>query len=75
MKENPADRWGDKNLDEIKKHKFFEGFNWDDVQNIKNETIKDYVKQKFFGHSYPKIYTYFIYKRFAICEKPMNIIK
>ena len=46
LKENPADRWGDKNLDEIKKHKFFEGFNWDDVQNIKNETIKDYVKQR-----------------------------
>lgn len=46
LKENPADRWGDKNLDEIKKHKFFEGFNWDDVQNIKNETIKEYVKQR-----------------------------
>ena len=46
LKENPADRWGDKNLDEIKKHKFFEGFNWKDVQNIKNDTIKDYVKQK-----------------------------
>ena len=23
LKENPADRWGDKNLDEIKNHKFF----------------------------------------------------
>ena len=46
LKENPADRWGDKNLDEIKKHKFFEGFNWNDVQNIKNDTIKEYVKQK-----------------------------
>ena len=46
LKENPADRWGDKNLDEIKKHKFFEGFNWNDVQNIKNETIKEYVKQR-----------------------------
>ena len=46
LKENPADRWGDKNLNEIKKHKFFEGFNWRDVQNIKNDTIKDYVKQK-----------------------------
>ena len=46
MKENPADRWGDKNLDEIKKHKFFEGFNWNDVQNIKNDTIKEYVKQR-----------------------------
>ena len=46
LKENPADRWGDKNLEEIKNHKFFEGFNWNDVQNIKNDTIKDYVKQR-----------------------------
>ena len=46
LKENPSDRWGDKNLDEIKKHKFFEGFNWKDVQNIKNDSVKDYVKQK-----------------------------
>ena len=46
LKENPADRWGDKNLDQIKKHKFFDGFNWDDVQNIKNEAIKEYVKQR-----------------------------
>ena len=46
LKENPADRWGDKNLDEIKKHKFFEGFNWNDVQNIKSDTVKDYVKQR-----------------------------
>ena len=46
LKENPADRWGDNNLDEIKKHKFFEGFNWEDVQNIKNDTVKDYVKQR-----------------------------
>ena len=46
LKENPADRWGDKNLDEIKKHKFFDGFNWEDVQNIKNDTVKEYVKQR-----------------------------
>jgi serine/threonine protein kinase len=46
LKENPADRWGDKNLDEIKKHKFFEGFNWNDVQNIKNDAIKEYVKER-----------------------------
>ena len=46
LKENPADRLGDKNLDEIKSHKFFDGFNWNDVQNIKNETIKEYVKQR-----------------------------
>jgi serine/threonine protein kinase len=46
LKENPAERWGDKTLDKIKNHKFFEGFNWDDVQNIKNETVKEYVKQR-----------------------------
>ena len=46
IKENPADRWGDQNLDEIKKHQFFEGFNWSDVQNIKNDAIKEYVKQR-----------------------------
>ena len=46
LRENPSDRWGDKNLKEIKSHKFFEGFNWDDVGNIKNETIKEYVKQR-----------------------------
>ena len=46
LKENPKDRWGDKNLKEIKGHKFFEGFNWDDVENIKNETIREYVKHR-----------------------------
>ena len=46
LKENPKDRWGDRNLKEIKSHKFFEGFNWDNVDNIKNETIKEYVKQR-----------------------------
>ena len=46
LKENPRDRWGDKNLKEIKSHKFFEGFNWNDVENIKNDTIKEYVKQR-----------------------------
>jgi serine/threonine protein kinase len=46
LKEKPEDRWGDKDLDKIKKHKFFEGFNWNDIQNIKNDTIKEYVKQR-----------------------------
>ena len=46
LKEDPDERLGDKNLDEIKNHKFFEGFNWENVQNIKNESIKEYVKQK-----------------------------
>ena len=46
LKEDPKDRWGDKNLKEIKSHKFFEGFNWGDIENIKNETIREYVKQR-----------------------------
>ena len=27
-------------------YKFFEGFNWGDIENIKNETIREYVKQR-----------------------------
>ena len=46
LKEDPKERWGDKNLDEIKRHKFFENFNWDDVQGIKNDAIKEYVKER-----------------------------
>ena len=46
LKENPKDRWGDKNLNEIKNHEFFEGFNWNDIENIKNDTIKEYVKKR-----------------------------
>jgi serine/threonine protein kinase len=46
LKEDPKERWGDKNLDEIKRHKFFENFNWDDVQGIKSDTIKEYVKER-----------------------------
>ena len=46
LKENPADRWGDKNLHQIKKHKFFDDFNWDDIQNIKDDSIKEYVKER-----------------------------
>jgi serine/threonine protein kinase len=46
LKENPSDRWGDKNLNQIKKHKFFDGFNWEDIKNIKNDSIKEYVKQR-----------------------------
>ena len=65
LKENPKDRWGDKNLDEIKKHKFFEGFNWDDVENIKNDTIKEYVKQRIIENN-KKI------KQMMMKEKNMN---
>jgi serine/threonine protein kinase len=46
LKEDPKERWGDKNLEEIKKHEFFENFDWDDIQNIKSDTVKEYVKER-----------------------------
>ena len=46
LKEDPNDRWGDKNLEEIKKHEFFKDFDWDEIQHIKNDTVKDYVKER-----------------------------
>ena len=46
LKENPKERWGDKNLEEIKRHEFFNGFDWDDIQNMKNESVKEYVKER-----------------------------
>jgi len=46
LKENPNERWGDKNLEEIKKHEFFNDFDWDEIQDIKNESVKEYVKER-----------------------------
>ena len=46
LKENPRDRWGDHNLEDIKRHKFFENFEWDEIQDIKNDTVKEYVKER-----------------------------
>ena len=46
LKEVPDERWGDKNLDEIKKHEFFKDFDWDEIQHIKNESVKDFVKER-----------------------------
>ena len=46
LKEDPKERWGDKNLEEIKKHEFFENLDWDDIQNIKSDTVKEYVKER-----------------------------
>ena len=46
LKQNPCERWGDNNLEEIKKHEFFENFDWDEIDNVKNDTIKDYVKER-----------------------------
>ena len=46
LKENPNERWGDKNLEEIKRHEFFSDFDWDEIQDIKNDSVKDYVKER-----------------------------
>ena len=46
LKEVPDERWGDKNLDEIKKHEFFKDFDWDEIQHIKNESVKEFVKER-----------------------------
>ena len=46
LKEVPDERWGDKNLEEIKKHEFFKDFDWDEIQHIKNESVKEFVKER-----------------------------
>ena len=51
---NPVERWGDKHLTEIKKHPFFSGFNWDNIQKIKNTPVMKYLK-KVVGETNKKI--------------------
>ena len=51
---NPEERWGDNNLNEIKNHPFFKGFNWDNIQKIKNAQIMKYLK-KVVGETNKKI--------------------
>ena len=46
LKEDPKERWGDNNLDEIKKHEFFNDFDWDEIKDMKNVSVKDYVKER-----------------------------
>ena len=46
LKEDPKERWGDNNLDEIKKHEFFNDFDWDEIKDMKNNSVKDYVKER-----------------------------
>ena len=45
MVKNPAERWGDKNLNDIKSHPFFKGFNWDNIRKIKNTPVMKYLKK------------------------------
>ena len=51
---NPLDRWGDNNLKDIKNHPFFKGFNWDNIQKIKNAPVMKYLK-KLVGETNKKI--------------------
>ena len=46
LKEDPKERWGDNNLDEIKKHEFFNDFDWDEIKDMKNDSVRDYVKER-----------------------------
>ena len=51
---NPVERWGDNNLNQIKNHPFFKGFNWDNIQKIKNTPVMKYLK-KIVGETNQKI--------------------
>ena len=51
---NPTERWGDNNLKQIKNHPFFKGFNWDNIQKIKNTPVMKYLK-KIVGETNQKI--------------------
>ena len=42
---NPEERWGDDDIDKIKKHKFFEGFNWDNIKNIHDKAVINFLKK------------------------------
>lgn len=40
---NPDERWGDDHLDKIKNHPFFNGFNWNQIRDIKDNTVRFHV--------------------------------
>jgi len=42
---NPYERWGDNDIDKIKKHKFFNGFNWDNIKNIHDKAVFNFLKK------------------------------
>ena len=42
---NPYERWGDDDIDKIKKHKFFNGFNWDNIKNIHDKAVINFLKK------------------------------
>ena len=42
---NPSQRWGDNDLDKIKNHEFFKGFDWANIKSIKSTAVISYLKK------------------------------
>ena len=42
---NPSQRWGDNDLDKIKSHEFFKGFDWANIKSIKSTAVISYLKK------------------------------
>lgn len=43
---DPAKRWGDTNIHEVKAHKFFTNFDWANVKSMKNLLVLKHVSEK-----------------------------
>ena len=43
---NPNERWGDVNFDDIKRHSFFKGFQWERIKSIRDIAVLSYLKKK-----------------------------
>jgi serine/threonine protein kinase len=44
---NPKERWGDKNFEEIKRHKFFKDFAWENIDNIQDLPTINFMKKNY----------------------------
>ena len=42
---DPSKRWGDDDIDLIKKHNFFKDFNWDNIKNHHDKVVITYLKK------------------------------
>jgi serine/threonine protein kinase len=42
---DPSKRWGDDDIDLIKKHNFFKDFNWDNIKNHHDKVVIRYLKK------------------------------
>ena len=43
---NPKERWGDKNFEQIKSHKFFKDFDWDNLKQMRNPLVLYHVAER-----------------------------